>query len=470
MKLADLFKRFTLLPDPEDGLPDRNFQEIFSDAKSDDLRTLSLGDVPEDWDEEDVSNTAVHAYRLLAMRGDPGDVEHFMKVLLVWEDSFVAEVFTEETDWIMEQMGESAIPELLSVIRNPMYPELDRLEMIEGLKYFLAEDTAVREILAACQGQLLELKPERLVNGYLVDCLASFGDETCHETIKIAFDANVVDVSFGGDLEEVEIRLGVRSERKTPAPNFYELEQQLSKDALLDSIGEFPENGDLFEKADYLIQLYRTEASVRNASMLDGVYATVVCSPTMIRPGAIFPLVWDVNAAEVGMIPEFESEKEAQLAASVVMDFYNEINSAVRNLEYVPGIHMTEDPDGFAEPIVHPAPWVLGVFLAAGYLEGQFGPGRYTRRLSEAAMEAMRRCSGGEVFDVDSLADLVTPIIEIFFQSRKEIDSRRPAPGNYSGNPISDFSQQPTSPLKKIGRNDPCPCGSGRKYKKCCAN
>jgi uncharacterized protein YecA (UPF0149 family) len=23
-------------------------------------------------------------------------------------------------------------------------------------------------------------------------------------------------------------------------------------------------------------------------------------------------------------------------------------------------------------------------------------------------------------------------------------------------------------PLDKIGRNDPCPCGSGKKYKKCC--
>ena len=22
--------------------------------------------------------------------------------------------------------------------------------------------------------------------------------------------------------------------------------------------------------------------------------------------------------------------------------------------------------------------------------------------------------------------------------------------------------------IKKIGRNDPCPCGSGKKYKKCC--
>ena len=23
---------------------------------------------------------------------------------------------------------------------------------------------------------------------------------------------------------------------------------------------------------------------------------------------------------------------------------------------------------------------------------------------------------------------------------------------------------------EKIGRNDPCPCGSGKKYKQCCAN
>ena len=23
-------------------------------------------------------------------------------------------------------------------------------------------------------------------------------------------------------------------------------------------------------------------------------------------------------------------------------------------------------------------------------------------------------------------------------------------------------------PLRKVGRNDPCPCGSGKKFKKCC--
>ena len=26
------------------------------------------------------------------------------------------------------------------------------------------------------------------------------------------------------------------------------------------------------------------------------------------------------------------------------------------------------------------------------------------------------------------------------------------------------------STVEKVGRNDPCPCGSGKKYKKCCIN
>jgi preprotein translocase subunit SecA len=27
---------------------------------------------------------------------------------------------------------------------------------------------------------------------------------------------------------------------------------------------------------------------------------------------------------------------------------------------------------------------------------------------------------------------------------------------------------QPVRVMPKVGRNDPCPCGSGKKYKKCC--
>jgi uncharacterized protein len=33
---------------------------------------------------------------------------------------------------------------------------------------------------------------------------------------------------------------------------------------------------------------------------------------------------------------------------------------------------------------------------------------------------------------------------------------------------VPDTSQSFVAPLKTIGRNDPCPCGSGKKFKKCC--
>ena len=38
--------------------------------------------------------------------------------------------------------------------------------------------------------------------------------------------------------------------------------------------------------------------------------------------------------------------------------------------------------------------------------------------------------------------------------------------------PGMELPQTPAAPIRKdepkVGRNDPCPCGSGRKYKKCC--
>jgi len=33
---------------------------------------------------------------------------------------------------------------------------------------------------------------------------------------------------------------------------------------------------------------------------------------------------------------------------------------------------------------------------------------------------------------------------------------------------IPIIPHEPNETSKKIGRNDPCPCGSGKKYKKCC--
>jgi Protein of unknown function (DUF1186)/SEC-C motif len=37
-------------------------------------------------------------------------------------------------------------------------------------------------------------------------------------------------------------------------------------------------------------------------------------------------------------------------------------------------------------------------------------------------------------------------------------------------NPPTSFGLPHREPLRSIGRNDPCPCGSGKKFKKCCLN
>lgn len=58
--------------------------------------------------------------------------------------------------------------------------------------------------------------------------------------------------------------------------------------------------------------------------------------------------------------------------------------------------------------------------------------------------------------EADDLKDVQRRMLEI---EGKEIP--RPAPVNI---PLTPRQRE----TKKIGRNEPCPCGSGIKYKKCC--
>ncbi len=42
--------------------------------------------------------------------------------------------------------------------------------------------------------------------------------------------------------------------------------------------------------------------------------------------------------------------------------------------------------------------------------------------------------------------------------------------GYTNNDEVSGYGKEPIRALERIGRNDPCPCGSGKKYKKCCLN
>jgi len=60
--------------------------------------------------------------------------------------------------------------------------------------------------------------------------------------------------------------------------------------------------------------------------------------------------------------------------------------------------------------------------------------------------------------------------IKIAQKEEKEIDRYKPKARKMNIGPAENTPQKPVTVVKgkKIGRNDPCPCGSGKKYKYCC--
>jgi uncharacterized protein len=60
----------------------------------------------------------------------------------------------------------------------------------------------------------------------------------------------------------------------------------------------------------------------------------------------------------------------------------------------------------------------------------------------------------------DVIVHMAAGLLEAYqyFRSQREA---------YAG---TTFTHEPRHTASKVGRNDPCPCGSGKKYKKCCGN
>jgi len=66
----------------------------------------------------------------------------------------------------------------------------------------------------------------------------------------------------------------------------------------------------------------------------------------------------------------------------------------------------------------------------------------------------------GQGLDDRLRMDGYEPVFEVRFSEWGEEE--------YSEDEEEDSQEPPAAPAAKVGRNDPCPCGSGKKYKKCC--
>lgn len=81
------------------------------------------------------------------------------------------------------------------------------------------------------------------------------------------------------------------------------------------------------------------------------------------------------------------------------------------------------------------------------------------------------QCYENKTVDIDHVGDLEDVEIEMGLKSKRE----RPKELTQMRKVFNSIFAEETSITytrqePKIGRNDPCPCGSGKKYKKCCAD
>jgi uncharacterized protein len=222
---------------------------------------------------------------------------------------------------------------------------------------------------------------------------------------------------------------------------------------------------DLKRLADFLSSDAAPETAM-DVSTLEGFLTALVIGPRMVMPSAWMPWVWDfANGRED---PEFADMAQAQEVLGLVMGLMNRIAGAFER-----------DPASFEPVFLRDVAWG-----AAEWCEGFLAA---TQRFDAKdwtmfwLLDASNRSAGADS------AGLITPFLRLgdeagFEITRKEgnaqrwVDAivpslaaihaywleRRPArPGIASRAPARREAP-------KVGRNDPCPCGSGQKYKKCC--
>ena len=82
----------------------------------------------------------------------------------------------------------------------------------------------------------------------------------------------------------------------------------------------------------------------------------------------------------------------------------------------------------------------------------------------------MYKLQGADLFDemIDDIRnDTVRQVLSVVprVANTKRVEVARPTSEGFE---VGKSVQKKPAKSTKVGRNDPCPCGSGQKYKKCC--
>jgi uncharacterized protein len=201
-----------------------------------------------------------------------------------------------------------------------------------------------------------------------------------------------------------------------------------------------------------------TDSDAMLVSELDGFLAGLLVCPDLIMPSEWLPLVWGSDEDDA---PVFENARQAEQLVGLVMEHYNATAQDLQSGRYAPVFEVDTRHDevlwelwigGFETAMqLRPESWVTlldsdedtrtaltGLILLTRINQGDSG-------LSEDEVKEL----------TEKAPDLIGPWVEILNAWRVSQHLAGPA-------------VPPAPSFGKVGRNDPCPCGSGKKYKKCC--
>jgi uncharacterized protein len=197
---------------------------------------------------------------------------------------------------------------------------------------------------------------------------------------------------------------------------------------------------------------------------LDGFIAGLLVCPEPIPPGEWF-------ARAVGLSKNqpspFAGLDHANDVLGLVMDYYNDVATT---LERHPERYRPRFPIDERNGDVIWELWMEGFGAAADLRHDAWGqlvdvggpPAR-----AGMALALLTDIADGEVdMDQEEKERLSRDAQETIRTSILVLHAHRLA----TQKAIPDFADQPNpfDAFRKIGRNEPCPCGSGKKYKRCC--
>lgn len=209
---------------------------------------------------------------------------------------------------------------------------------------------------------------------------------------------------------------------------------------------------------DELEQFLMSDATPEEAmdiSMLDGFLTALAIGPNTLPPSRWLPEIW-------GGPMTWADEAQAKRIMSLVFRHANEILFTLRSYpdEFAPLLYENLY-EGKKIPVIDE--WCAGFVQGMALDEASWQPLMETDEGAdlldtillygtEAGWETLRKDSalaGRHEEFVAGLGDCVIGIMEWWLPARKAKSTlRRETP--------------------KVGRNDPCPCGSGKKFKQCC--